>query len=94
MVTLCVLLWPRDGSEADLIAYEDVVLGFLPTHGAAVVQRARTDGSDGQPPEVQLLEFPSEAALAGFLADGRRAARVDERDRAILRTDVLRVSLV
>jgi hypothetical protein len=93
-VTLCVLLWAREGRAADLVSYEDRVLQLLPDHGGKVLQRARTDGEPGQPLEVQLLQLPSEEALAGYMADERRAALSGDRDAAVDRTEVLRVDLV
>jgi uncharacterized protein (DUF1330 family) len=93
-VTLCVLLWASAGHEADLIAYEDQVLQWLPDHGGQVLQRARTTGAPDEPLEVQLLGFPSEEALDGFTRDERRMALRHERETAIARTQVLRVDLV
>jgi hypothetical protein len=93
-VTLCVLLWPREGRVAELVSYEDRVLQLLPDHGGRVLQRARTAGEPGQPLEVHLIQFPSEDALAGYMTDGRRAALSGEREAAIERTEVLRVELV
>ena len=71
-VLLCVLLWARDGEEDALVEYEDRVLALLPDHGARVRQRVRSDGGDGAPLEVHVLEFPSEAALDAYMADERR----------------------
>ena len=93
-VTLCVLLWAREGREADLISYEDRVLQLLPDHGGRVLQRARTAAEPGRPLEVQLVQFPSEDALASYMTDWRRAALGSERDAAIERSEVLRVDLV
>lgn len=93
-VTLCVLLWAREGREAALVAYEDQVLALLPAHGATVLQRARTDGSDGQPLEVHLLAFPSERALEEYMRDDRRTQLTADREEAIARTEILRVDLV
>lgn len=93
-VTLCVLLWAREGREAELIAYEDRVLQLLPDHGGRVLQRARAAGEPGRPLEVQLVQFPSEEARASYMIDWRRAALSSERDAAIERTEVLRVDLV
>jgi hypothetical protein len=93
-LTLCVLLWARPGAGDGLIGYEDEVLGLVPGHGGRVLQRARGSGADGQPLEVQLLEFPSAAALDGYLADDRRTALAGERDRVIARTEVIEVRLV
>ena len=93
-VTLCVLLWARRGRGEGLISYEDRVLRFVPDHGGRVLQRARTAGEAGQPLEVQLVQFRSEEALAGYMADERRSALSRDRDAAIERTEVLRVDLV
>jgi uncharacterized protein (DUF1330 family) len=93
-VTLCVLLWAHAGNEDALISYEDRVLEFAPAHGATLLQRARTDGSGGSPLEIQFLEFPSEGALNDYLQDERRTALAGQRDRAICRTEVMRVDLV
>ncbi len=41
-----------------------------------------------------MLEFPSEEALEAYLADPRRAALADRRERAVARTEVLRVDVV
>jgi uncharacterized protein (DUF1330 family) len=91
-VELCVLLWPQPGSEARLVAYEDQVLALLADHGARVRERVRTDQADGGPLEVHLLEFPSDQALEDYLTDDRRVALAHERDLAIARTQILRVS--
>jgi uncharacterized protein (DUF1330 family) len=92
-VTLCVLLWARPGRN-QLIAYEDQVLGIASGYGGRVLQRARSEGGDGQPLEIQLLEFPTAQAVAEFMADGRRQALADERDRVVARTEVIDVQLV
>ena len=96
-VNLCVLLWAREGREADLSVYEDQVLGLLAEHDGHVIQRARTvdgKGDDSKPTEVQLLRFASEAALDGYMNDARRAALAGQRDAAIAMTEVLRVKLL
>jgi hypothetical protein len=92
-IHLCVLLWPRTGREADLVAYEDRVLQFLADYGATVIQRARSQGDGSDPLEIQLLSFPNEDALREFMTDDRRVAMTEERDRAIERTDVIRVAI-
>ena len=76
------------------MAYEDKVLALVPGHGGRVVQRARGSGTDGQPLEIQLLEFPSAAALDAYMQDGRRTSLADQRDQAVARTDVIEVELV
>jgi hypothetical protein len=58
-----------------------------------VLQRARSSGADGQPLEVQLLEFPSTAALNDYMTDGRRLSLAADRDRAVARTEVIDVQL-
>jgi hypothetical protein len=93
-VTLCVLLWAHPGTEDDLTGYEDRVLAIAADHGGLVLQRARGNGSGGQPLEIQTLRFPSGAALDAFMTDGRRQALAAERERVIARTDVIEVDLV
>jgi uncharacterized protein (DUF1330 family) len=93
-VTLCVLLWARPSAEADLVAYEDAVLQLVPAHGGRVRERVRTDGADGAPLEIHILEFPSDEALDAYMQDPARLAQADARDRAIERTEVYRVDPV
>jgi len=95
-----VLLWAREGQAEALIAYEDQVLALLADHGGSVArttgpptQPDQTDQPD-QPLEVHLIELPSEAALERYLADERRTALAEQRERAVARTEVLRVDLV
>jgi uncharacterized protein (DUF1330 family) len=88
-VVLCVLLWAAPGEQRALGEYEDRVLGLLGGHGARVLSRVRA--IDGQPDEVQLLEFPSDDALAAFQDDPRRGELAALRERAVARTEVLRV---
>lgn len=62
-----------------------------------MLQRVRataTDPTGAQPFEVQVIEFPSPAALDAYLADDRRAALADRRDRAIARTELLPADVV
>ncbi len=92
--TLCVLLWAHPGAEAALAAYEDRVLRLVPDHGARVVQRARVSGGDRQPAEIQLLEFPSAAALDAYMGDPRRTVLAADRDRVIARTEIIEVELI
>jgi uncharacterized protein (DUF1330 family) len=82
------------GRETELSEYEDRVLAFLPDHGARIVQRVRAVDPAAAPLEVQVIEFPSEAALEAYLADPRRAALADRRERAVARTEVVRVAVV
>jgi uncharacterized protein (DUF1330 family) len=93
-LTLCVLLWAQPGADDALIAYEDRVLDLVPEHGGRVLNRARSSGADGQPLEVQLLEFPSTAALSDYMTDSRRLALAHDRDQAVARTDVISVDLI
>ncbi len=91
---MCVLLWARPDAGDALIAYEDKVLGLLAGHGGRVLQRARSSGADGQPLEVQMLEFPSAQAVSDYLADGRRLALAADRDQAVARTEIINVEFV
>ena len=91
---MCVLLWARPDADDALIAYEDRVLKLVPEHGGTVLNRARSSGADGQPLEIQLLEFPSAAALSDYMTDSRRLALADDRDRAVASTEVINVELI
>lgn len=93
-LTLCVLLWPTPGNDEALVAYEDEVLGLLGDHGARVVQRVRRVNDTEGPYEVQIIDLPDEAALAAFMADPRRVASADVRDRVIARTEIIRANHV
>jgi len=92
-ISLCVLLWARPGQEDALIAYEDKVLALVAEHRGRVLQRARTDGSDDQPLEIQMFSFESQDAMDGYMADERRLALSDELDGAVARTEIMRVTL-
>jgi uncharacterized protein (DUF1330 family) len=93
-VTLCVLLWAKDGREDALVDYEDRVLALLPDHGARVIHRMRSEGRDRAPLEVHVIEIPDDDAFEAFMADSRRTALADLRERAIERTEVVRVAIV
>ena len=93
-MVLCVLLWARAGQDGGLIAYEDAVLKLVPAHGGVVRERVRSDGADGAPLEIHMLEFPSEDALDAYMQDPQRLAMADARDRAIARTAIYRVEVV
>ncbi|MGV7667656.1 hypothetical protein PJN91_09630 [Mycobacterium kansasii] len=89
-----VLLWSHPGMEAALIAYEDSVLRWVSEHGGTVLQRARSDGAEGRPLEIQLFEWASQSAMDGFMADPRRTDLAADRDRAIARTEIVPVQFV
>lgn len=93
-LTLLVQLWAVAGGEQLLVDYEDQVLRLLPGHGARVLQRVRSQEPSDGPFEAHLLEFPSEAALDQYMADPSRLALSELRDRAIARTELLRVDVV
>ena len=93
-VTLLVELWAVAGREQLLVEYEDQVLGRLAPYGARLLQRVRsTDAPDG-PFEAHIIEFPSELALDGYMSDPERLALSQLRDRAIARTELVRVEVV
>ena len=64
-VTLCVLLWARDGKAEALATYEDRVLDLLDDHDARVAFRGRASGEGDTPTEVQILTFASGEAFVG-----------------------------
>lgn len=94
MLTSYVLLWPHPGMEDALTAYEDVVLPLVVEHGGSVLQRARSHGDLSQPLEIQLFEWPSQEAMDSYMADPRRTALSDDRERAIARTEIVPVQLI
>ena len=89
--TMYVFLWAHPGMEHALSDYEDAVLGLVADHGGNVVHRTWTDGTEGQPLEIQLSEWPSAAALDAYMADPRRTALSADRERAIARTEIVPV---
>jgi uncharacterized protein (DUF1330 family) len=91
-VTLCVMLWAGPGRSEQLAEYEDRVLARLEAYEARVVTRASS--LEGGPTEVQVLEFPSEAALEGFQNDPEPLALADIRTESIARTEMLRVAVI
>jgi uncharacterized protein (DUF1330 family) len=93
-VTLLVQLWAVPGHEQLLVDYEDQVLRRLTPHGARILQRVRASNADGGPFEAHILEFPSEGALDAYMADPERLALSDLRERAIERTELVRVEVV
>jgi uncharacterized protein (DUF1330 family) len=87
----------REQAEAAR-AFEDEVLDLVPLHGGRVVFRGhrRADEPDSLPAECHVLWFPSEDALAPYMADQRRAellARHGEAfsEKVVVRVDVLSV---
>ncbi len=92
-LTFYVFLWSHPGMDDAMIAYEDAVLALVGEHGGTV-QRARSDGRAGRPLEIQYYEWPSQAAMDGYLSDPRRAALSSERDRVVARTEIVPVQPV
>jgi uncharacterized protein (DUF1330 family) len=93
-LTLTAMLWPVAGHEQELIDYEDTVLGLIPAHGGRVLSRVRRIDSTDGPFEVQVIEFPSEDAVAAYMVDPVRVALADVHAAAIARTEVVRVQSV
>jgi uncharacterized protein (DUF1330 family) len=93
-VTVCVLLWAREGRRDALVAYEDQVLQLMHDHGARVVFRGRASESSDGPTEIHILTYPSEAAFDAYMQDERRIAMADQREQAVERTEVFRLDQV
>ncbi|MCF2573166.1 hypothetical protein [Brevibacterium sp. UCMA 11754] len=93
-ILLCCLLWAHEGCGASLSAYEDGVLALLTEHGGEVVDRAKSDGKDGHPDEVQFYRFASPDALDSYLNEPRRQQQAAERDRVIARTELFPISFL
>lgn len=92
-LTLCILLWAHDGKFEDLVSYEDTVLSLITEHGGHVLQRLRRLNDEG-PDEVQVIEFPSEEALNGYMNDDRRLELAATRENAVARTEIYRMDQV
>lgn len=93
-LTFYVLLWSQPGMDEALVAYEDAVLALVDEHDGTVLARARSDGAEGRPLEIQLFEWPSQSAMDGFMSDPRRTALATDRDRAIARTEIVPVQFI
>jgi hypothetical protein len=70
------------------------VLSLVAEHGGIVLQRARSDGSDNRPIEIQICQWESQAAMDSYMSDPRRLALANERDRVVARTEIVPVQLV
>ncbi|MEI9907360.1 MAG: DUF1330 domain-containing protein [Actinomycetota bacterium] len=93
-ITLCVLLWVKDGQEELFESYEDKALEIATRHGGITVSRVRrTEGSEA-PYEVQILQFPSDASLKEFMDDPARSELSEMRERSIAKTEVIRVNQI
>ena len=86
---MCVLLWANTGQRDALARYEETVLALLPEHGGRVIRRVPTVPGDGEPDEIQFLEFGCTGDIDSFMADARRTVLERERSAAISRTEVL-----
>jgi hypothetical protein len=89
VITFGVLLWAHPGLADDLAAYEDQVLALLPDHGGRVDARLRSDVPEA-PTEMQVITFADESGFESYMADPRRTASSDERDRVVARTELIR----
>jgi hypothetical protein len=82
-----VFLWPHPGMAQALVAYEDAVLALVGEHNGEVVHRARTDGADGRPLEIQLFEWASQEAMDGYMADDSHGDTVAARTGLLTTTN-------
>lgn len=82
-IELCCLLRARPGAEKAMTAYETKVTALVPVHGGELLSRVIGDGADGHPHEVHVYRFPGQAALDAYMADPRRLALAEERDRTV-----------
>ncbi len=91
---LHVSLWARPGRVAELAAYEDAVLALLGEHGGHLLARVRPAERGSHPNEIQLISFDTSEGYEAYLVDPRRTGRASERDAAIERTEMYRVTHV
>jgi uncharacterized protein (DUF1330 family) len=85
-IELCCLLRARPGAEKAMAAYEENVTALVPEHGGELLSRVIGDGADGNPHEVHVYRFPDQAAIDAYMADPRRLALAEERDRTVAST--------
>ncbi|MGV9712610.1 DUF1330 domain-containing protein [Gordonia sp. NPDC003424] len=91
-IIFTVLLWSVDGRDDDLHTYEDDVLPMVAEHRGRVRTRLRALTPDDRTPhETQVIEFPDDAAFDAYMADPRRIAMADRREKCIARTSMWRV---
>jgi uncharacterized protein (DUF1330 family) len=93
-LTFYVFLWSHPGMDDAMIAYEDSVQALVSEHGGTVLQRARSNGAEDRPLEIQLYEWVSQAAMDSYMSDPRRTALAADRGRAVARTEIVPVQLV
>ncbi|GAA2166258.1 MULTISPECIES: hypothetical protein [Glycomyces] len=93
-IELCCLLRARPGAEKAMAAYETKVTALVPEHGGELLSRVIGDGADGHPHEVHVYRFPGQAALDAYMADPRRLALTEERDRTVESTVLFPVRVV
>jgi uncharacterized protein (DUF1330 family) len=79
---------PPDGIE-DYQTYESTVLPLLPDHGGVAQRRLRSGDSTV---EIHVVSFPSEEALAAYLADPRRQAAAPMLERSGATTETIAVT--
>ncbi|MBG6054383.1 hypothetical protein IWX81_000773 [Salinibacterium sp. CAN_S4] len=89
VISCCVLFWAHSGLESDLSRYIDTVVDLEIEHGGTVKYRGLSDGSDDQPLEVHILEFPNEDMMNNFMGDPRRVEMNPERERVIAKMEII-----
>ncbi|MDJ0335365.1 hypothetical protein QMG83_09035 [Salinibacterium sp. G-O1] len=88
-ISCCVQFWAHPGMETDLSTYLDRVVDLEIEHGGNIRYRGVTSGTDDQPLEIHILEFPTADMLNNFMGDDRRTAMAPERERVIARMEIM-----
>lgn len=70
------------------------MLALVSEHGGNVLQRARSDGAEDRPLEIQLYEWASQAPMDSVMSDPCGTALSADRDHAIARTEIVAVQFV
>jgi hypothetical protein len=86
------MFWAYPGLEADLSRYIDSVVDLETEHGGTVRYRGLTDGSDDQPLEIHILEFPNDDMVDNFMGDKRRVTMGPERERVIAKMEIMQMT--
>lgn len=94
---LVVSLWIREGRIAGFEAYEQKTSRIMKRYGGVVERTVRVSEpgtASGQPFEVHVVCFPSQAMCEAYRTDAEVKALSSEREAVIMKTVVLEGTLV
>ncbi len=90
-LTLTVRLWIVPNQRKAFDAFEAVAFQRIAEHGGEILSVLTFEShSDGQPDEVHIIRFPSEAAFDAYRMDPVMAKQQGKREACIKRTEIER----